>query len=109
MMSIGDREGRMFLSHPHTNDGFFFLLTTFNISFILEKLEKDFQEILNKLRCDMVTSFQHYNDVTDRCAASMRLSVFYLCLGLVRVCEIEISHMGKNNGNPDLVCEKQIC
>ena len=22
------------------------------------------------------------------------------------VCEKEISHMGKNNGNPDLVCEK---
>ena len=36
----------------------------------------------------------------------MRLFVFYLSLGLVRVCEIEISHMGKNNGNPDLACEK---
>ena len=57
----------------------------------------------------LMMSFQHYNDVTDRCAASMRLFVFYLCLGLVQVCEIEISHMGKNNGNPDLVCEKQIC
>ena len=22
------------------------------------------------------------------------------------VCEKELSHMGKNNGNPDLVCEK---
>ena len=22
------------------------------------------------------------------------------------VCEIEISHMGKNNGNPDPLCEK---
>ena len=31
---------------------------------------------------------------------------FYLSLGLVRVCEIEISHMDKNNGNPTLVCEK---
>ena len=30
----------------------------------------------------------------------------YLSHGLVRVCEIELSHMGKNNGNPDLVCEK---
>ena len=35
----------------------------------------------------------------------MRMFVFYLSLGLVWVCEIEISHMGKNNGNPDLVCE----
>ena len=24
------------------------------------------------------------------------------------MCEIEISHMGKNNGNPDLVCEKKV-
>ena len=23
------------------------------------------------------------------------------------MCEIEISHMGKNNGNPDLVCQKR--
>ena len=23
------------------------------------------------------------------------------------VCEIEISYMGKNKGNPDLVCEKK--
>ena len=24
------------------------------------------------------------------------------------VCEKELSHMGKNNGNPDLVCEKDL-
>ena len=35
----------------------------------------------------------------------MGLFVFYLSLGLVCVSEIEISHMAKNNGNPDLVCE----
>ena len=28
MMTIGDREGQIFLSHPHTNHGFVFLLTT---------------------------------------------------------------------------------
>ena len=28
VMKIGDREGLIFLSHPHTNNGFFFLLTT---------------------------------------------------------------------------------
>ena len=28
MMTNGDREGRIFLSCPHTNNGFFFLLTT---------------------------------------------------------------------------------
>ena len=24
------------------------------------------------------------------------------------MCKIEISHMGKNDGNPDLVCEKNL-
>ena len=32
---------------------------------------------------------------------------FYLPHGLVWVSEIELSHMGKNNCYPDLVCEKQ--
>ena len=57
----------------------------------------------------MVTSFKHYNDVTDQPVASVQLFVFYLALWLVWVCEIEISHMGKNNGNPDLVHEKMQC
>ena len=48
-----------------------------NTSIIKEKnLGKDFQKILNTLRCDMVTSFSHYNGVTDRRAASVRLFVF---------------------------------
>ena len=35
-------------------------------------------------------------------------SFFYLSNGEVWVCEmIELSHMGRNNGNPDLVCEKE--
>ena len=64
----------------------------------------------------MVTSFKHYNDVMDRRAACVRMTCgysffflfffFYLFLWLVRVCEIEFSHMGKNSGNSDLVCEK---
>ena len=33
---------------------------------------------------------------------------FYFSHGLVRVCEIELSHMNKNNGNPDLVCDKYL-
>ena len=40
--------------------------------------------------------------------ADVRLFVFYLSHGLVRICDIEFSHMGKNNGNPDLLCEKKI-
>ena len=48
----------------------------------------------------MMTSFYHYNDLTDRRAA---VSFLYLSHGLAWV-----SHMGKNNRNLDLVCEKII-
>ena len=85
MMTNGDHGGRIFLSHPHTNNG----------SFYIGKHKKDFQKILNTLRFDMVTSFEHYNDVTDQCAVDVRLFIFfYLSHGLVRVCEIDriISH-----------------
>ena len=35
MMTKGDPKGRIILSYPHTNNGFFFLLTTvFNIYFL---------------------------------------------------------------------------
>ena len=44
-----------------------------------------------------------------RRAASLRrratICFFYLSHGLVQVCEIELSHLGKNNAKPDLVCE----
>ena len=43
----------------------------------------------------MVKSFLHYNDVTDQRAADVQLFVFYLTHELVRVCVIELSHMGK--------------
>ena len=38
MMTNGDPEGRIFLSYPHTNNGFFFLLTTVCICLFLIKL-----------------------------------------------------------------------
>ena len=57
----------------------------------------------------MVASFYHCNDITERRAACMLPAVrFYLSLGLVRVSEIELSHMGKNNGNPKRVCQKEL-
>ena len=46
--------------------------------------------------------FYLWIDVRPACGYSF----FYLSHGLVRVCEIELSHMGKNNGNSYLVCEK---
>ena len=40
MMTNDDREGRICISHPHTNNGFIFLLTTNYLIFIEKKLEK---------------------------------------------------------------------
>ena len=97
MMTNGDHEGRVFLSHCHTNT-----CSTLPY-FIFEKHEKSFQKILNSPRFKMVMSFEHYNDVTDRHAASVPLLDFYLSHGLVRLCEIEFSQMGKNNRNYYLV------
>ena len=36
---------------------------------------------------------------------SVRMFVFYLSNGLVGVCEIELYHISKNSGNPDLLCK----
>ena len=40
MMTNGDHRGWGFLSHPHTNDGFFFLLTTKYLNFIGKNMKK---------------------------------------------------------------------
>ena len=58
-MTNDDHERRIILSHPHTNNGFYFLLTIKYLIYIEKKHEKrkDFQKILKTLRWDMVTSF----------------------------------------------------
>ena len=55
--------------------------------FYWKRTRKRLSKILNTLRCDMVMSFLHYNDVMDRRTARVWLFVFYLSYGLVRVCE----------------------
>ena len=44
-MTNGDREGRIFLSNPHTNNGFFFLLTTVFIYLFIYSLYNTLPEI----------------------------------------------------------------
>ena len=58
----------------------------------------------------MVTSFYHCKAVTNRHAASMWPTCggsFFIFpigwYGYVRLCEIELSHMGKNNGMRECV------
>ena len=104
MMTNGDHEGRVFLSHPHTNNGFFFLLTT-KYSFYIDKAWKrlpENPEYAEMRHGDVILTLQRSHGST---CGKRAVFFFYLSLGLVWVCEIEISHMGKNNGNPDLVCE----
>ena len=72
VMTKGDHEGRIFLTHPHTNNVLFYLVTAKYLILYWKSMKKDFQKILKSLKCDMVTSFIHYNDVTDRRATSVR-------------------------------------
>ena len=55
-MTKGDSEEQIFLSHPHRNNGFFFLLTILNCIFIFKK---GFQKFLNTLGDD--TTYYHFN------------------------------------------------
>ena len=80
--------GTDFLPHPHTNNRFFFLLTTkYHILFLINmKKASKIPEITGKWR--------HFNIVMTS-QINVRLFVLYLSLGLVWVCEIELSHSGK--------------
>ena len=82
VMSNGDPQGRFF-DPILTQILDSFSCSPLKILHLLEKLEKDFQKILNTLRCDTMTSLIN---VRPAC----RCSIFYLSLGLVWVCEIEI-------------------
>ena len=93
VMTSGDHEGRIFLSHPHTNNGFVFLLTAKyrNLYWKKKQHEKRFQ----KSRIHWyATWWRRFNiEMTSRIdvrpARSRRAAVrFYLSLGLERVCEI---------------------
>ena len=53
VMTNGDREGRIFLSHPHKNNGFFFLHKIKYHTFIFKK---------GSLGCDI-----YHNDITLMC------------------------------------------
>ena len=59
----------------------------------------------NQWICWNVTWWCNFN-TTIMSQIDVQLFVFYLSHWLVRVCEIEWSHMGQDNGNPNLVWEK---
>ena len=60
MMTNGDPEGRIFLSYPHKNNGFFFWLIAV---FLFENKLPEVPEYA-KMQLHMMTSLKHNNDVT---------------------------------------------
>ena len=53
VMTNGDSEGRIFLSYPHTNNGFFFLLTAvFIYLYLFIHFKISFKKSRNRLRCN---------------------------------------------------------
>ena len=58
-MTNGDPEGRIFLSYPHMNSGFFFFLLT-TVSFLENKLPEVPEYA--KMQFHMMTSIKHNND-----------------------------------------------
>ena len=61
MMKNGDTKRRIFLSYPHTNNGFFFLLITV---FFLFKIKPPEVPEYAKIQFHMMKSLEHNNDVT---------------------------------------------
>ena len=55
MMTNGDPEGQIFLSYPHANNGFFFLLTTVCIYLFENKLPEN--PVHAKMQFHMMTLF----------------------------------------------------
>ena len=65
MMTNGDRKGQIFLSHPHMNNVFYFLLTIkiLHVHIFLKKGLPDVPEYA-EMQHIMLTSLYHNNDIT---------------------------------------------
>ena len=90
VMTNSDREGWIFLSHPHTNYGLFSCSPLIPAFYIGKKTRKWFPE--NPEFAEMRHGDVNYNDATDLRATDVRLFVFCLSHGLVWVCEINRIH-----------------
>ena len=90
MMTNGDRERRIFQSHPHTNNGFFFLLIQIPHLYIDQPTY-----FLNTLSCDINRIMLLQRDDYVTCFSTYLCSIFIFPAGWYGVCEIQFSHMGK--------------
>ena len=92
VMTKSDREGRIFLSNPHTNNVYFFLLDTKYFILYWEKNGKKASKNPEYAQMRHGYVILTFNDVTDRRGVSVRptwgCSFFYLSQRLLWVCEI---------------------
>ena len=93
MMSNGDREGRIFRSHPHTNNSLFFLLTTISVShLILEKTCKrlpedpEFGEMRNG---DIILTIAMTSRVDVRPMCGCSFFIFPIALSMIKALNIK--------------------
>ena len=94
-----------FLLDPHMKNGFVFLHTTKYLFYIVKTWKRlpenpEYAEMRHGIHFTITMTPQI--GVLPACGWSF----FYLSHGLVWVCEIELSHVNKHNGTPDLACEK---
>ena len=95
-MTNGDHEGQIFLSHPHRNNGFFFLLTTKQPFLYWKSIKKipENPEFAEMQHGDVIFTLQtHHRSTCGRHAAVCFLS-------------FARAYTGRNNLNPYVVCEK---
>ena len=106
IMTNGDHKGRIFLSHPHRNIGFFFLHTTKYLILYWKNMKKSSRKSWIcwdvTLCCNFSITMMSWINVRRGCRCSF-LSFLRPDTG-----EIELSHMGKNNSHSDLVCENNL-
>ena len=88
MMPKHDHEERIFLSYPHTNNRFYFLLTIQNSIFIFDKRLPEVPEYA-EMRHTMMMSLLHYNDIN--CLPTCNFIIFIFPTGWHQACEIEFS------------------
>ena len=95
-VTSGDREGRIFLSHPHTNNGLFFLLNTKHAKYLvlywknMKRLPEN-PEVAEMRHGDVILTSQWRCSHGSTCGRHAAV-LFYLPHGLVRVWEINRIH-----------------
>ena len=105
-MTNCDRQGWIFLSHPHTNNGFFFMLTTMH-RILYEKRLPKYPEFAEMRHGDYILTLQWPHGSTwGQRAVDLWLFDYDLSHRFVQVCEINQIHQwcSVRTGKSQLEC-----